>query len=61
VRMSITDNGTGFSTREAKARFSSKGSLGLMSMRERANLIGAHLKIESKLGQGTVISIEIPL
>jgi signal transduction histidine kinase len=35
-----------------------KGSLGLMSMRERADLIGADLKIESKPGKGTTVKVE---
>jgi PAS domain S-box-containing protein len=61
IKMRITDNGTGFNVREAETGFSSKGNLGLMSMRERASLIGARLSIISGPGQGTTINTEIDL
>ena len=37
-----------------------RGSLGLMSMKERAELIGADLRIDSKLGQGTTVTAKVP-
>ncbi len=53
IRLSIADNGTGFdSTIKAKG-------IGLTSMKERAKLIGAELKIESQLGKGTTITAEV--
>jgi PAS domain S-box-containing protein len=61
LEMSVSDNGIGFDIMEASARASGKGSLGLMSMKERADLIKANLKIESKPGYGTTIRVEIPL
>jgi signal transduction histidine kinase len=45
--MTVVDNGIGFVKRAALSSSSSKSSLGLMSMQERADLIGANLKIES--------------
>jgi signal transduction histidine kinase len=59
VKMLITDNGTGFDVQEAKNRISSKGSLGLMSMYERAGLMGADLNIESGIGQGTIVTVNV--
>jgi PAS domain S-box-containing protein len=59
--LKIVDNGIGFDTKEARNRSSKKGSLGLLSMRERAGLIGASLKIESKPGQGTVVRVDLHL
>jgi PAS domain S-box-containing protein len=56
--MRVTDNGIGFDKRAVLSSSSSKSSLGLMSMRERADLIGATLKIESQPGLGTIISVE---
>ena len=35
--------------------------LGLISMEERARLIGATLKIESALGEGTKVMVDVPL
>jgi PAS domain S-box-containing protein len=58
VEMLVTDNGIGFDAREVDSKASSRGSLGLMSMRERADLVGANLKIESKPGRGTSLSLE---
>ncbi len=59
--MTVADNGSGFNTREIKIRPGVKGSLGLTSMRERADLIGAKFEIESKPGRGTVVKAEAPL
>jgi signal transduction histidine kinase len=61
LRMTISDNGPGFDTNEARARAGKKGSLGLLSMQERANLIGANLNIESNPGKGTIVRAEVKL
>ena len=59
--MSVTNNGVGFDVQGVKTRISLKGSLGLMSLQEWANLMGAELNIKSGIGQGTTISVEVPL
>jgi two-component system sensor histidine kinase DegS len=59
--MSVRDEGAGFDVSEAAAGASGKASLGLMSMRERADLIGASLSIESKPGSGTTVKVEMTL
>jgi two-component system NarL family sensor kinase len=61
VKLTVADNGVGFEVSGAAVRSSLKGSLGLMSMQERAALIGADLKIESKPGAGTTITAEVEL
>jgi signal transduction histidine kinase len=61
VRMMVRDNGSGFDTKQALKKSGSQGSLGLMSMRERASLIGAKLSIESKPGNGTTVRVDWPL
>lgn len=58
IYMAVTDNGIGFDPGDAATRSRLKGSLGMMSMRERADLIGAKLKIDSKPNKGTTIKIE---
>jgi signal transduction histidine kinase len=50
--MNIIDNGHGFDVTQVAS-----GSFGLGNMKERANHIGAVLKIESKIGEGTEITI----
>ncbi|RPI78293.1 MAG: sensor histidine kinase [Chloroflexi bacterium] len=52
----IEDNGTGFNREEA---FTS-GRMGLFGMRERAEMLGGRLVIESSPGSGTTIQAEIP-
>jgi signal transduction histidine kinase len=53
----VSDRGTGFDEREAMAG----GGLGLISMRERLQLLGGALIIESKPGQGTTIRAHVPI
>lgn len=57
LKLTISDNGTGFEplTREEKLR-----SLGLATMRERAELLGGTLDIESEPGKGTKVHLFIP-
>jgi len=52
VSMQIIDNGHGFDTTQV-----TPGSFGLGNMNERANKIGALLKIDSKVGEGTEITV----
>jgi two-component system sensor histidine kinase DegS len=61
LEMSVNDNGVGFDVAEAGQRSRCKGSLGLMSMQERARLIGASLKIDSTPGQGPTVKLEMLL
>ena len=57
----IEDDGVGFDVENVVSNYSSRGSLGLVNMRERAARIDGSLKIESEPGQGTVITLIIPL
>jgi signal transduction histidine kinase len=61
VELIIRDNGQGFVLEEAQSVVSSRRGLGLTSMRERAELSGGSLKIESVKGAGTVICAKWPL
>ena len=61
IKMTVKDYGVGFDVKETKNRTGIRGSLGLMSMQERARLIGANLKIDSTPGKGTVITAEARL
>ena len=57
ILLTVSDNGQGFNTDEVKT----KNSLGLLGMKERASGFGGHIFIESARGQGTTISLEMPL
>jgi len=52
----VVDNGAGFDPIEAMSR----NRLGLFGMRERAEMLGGHLIVESQPGAGTKILVEIP-
>jgi signal transduction histidine kinase len=55
--LKIIDNGRGITENErAGAR-----SLGLLGMRERAHLIGGKININGVEGEGTVITVRVPL
>jgi signal transduction histidine kinase len=53
--LAIRDNGVGFTLTLAN-----NGGLGLASLKERAEKIGAILEIKSTLGTGTEIKVTVP-
>jgi len=58
----ISDNGKGFDVSSAIKKANSGGSLGVISMRERAELIGGKFEITSETGKGTTVTVSaIPL
>ena len=57
----IEDNGCGFRVDELLGPDMQEKRLGLFGMRERANLIGGELIIESQPGAGTTIFVNVPL
>jgi signal transduction histidine kinase len=59
--LEIEDNGVGFNVGAVDAFYDQRGSLGLVNMRERAELINGHLQIDSSEGNGTRIRVLIPL
>jgi signal transduction histidine kinase len=60
VRLVIEDDGRGFDPAAARNP-SRQGGLGLFGMRERAELLGATLTIESSPGKGTKVTAVVPL
>jgi signal transduction histidine kinase len=54
VSLSIADDGAGFDTSTLD-----DGRFGLRGMRERAELIGAHLRVDSAPGRGTRVSVTL--
>lgn len=57
----ISDNGVGFDADAVNANYDQRGSLGMVNMRERAELLSGTLRVESAEGQGTKITIVFPL
>jgi PAS domain S-box-containing protein len=60
IRLTIADNGKGFKP-VRKNIPGTTGGLGLIGMQERAQLIGANLRIKSNPGKGTVVLVEAPI
>jgi two-component system sensor histidine kinase DegS len=56
--MHCTDDGVGFDLVKVARR---QRSVGLLAMRERAELIGARLQVQSTPGQGTAVTLLLPL
>jgi PAS domain S-box-containing protein len=57
----VEDDGKGFDTEDAFGRNGSGQRLGLLGMKERAELVGGVLDIESTPGDGTIVLMRIPL
>jgi PAS domain S-box-containing protein len=55
VRLSVSDDGVGFAPDEVP-----RGHLGLIGMRQRVDLVGGELRVESRAGEGTVIEASVP-
>jgi len=54
--LEIRDDGRGITAAEVSDRF----SLGLIGIRERADLVGATVRFEGQPGRGTIVSVRIP-
>jgi two-component system, chemotaxis family, CheB/CheR fusion protein len=57
VRLQVRDFGLGF---DQESDYPNKG-LGMISMEERARIVGGNFSVKSALGEGTTIAVEIPL
>ncbi len=60
VRVTVTDNGRGFTVPERPGDLVETGKLGLTGMFERALLAGGTVSVHSQPGQGTTVVAEIP-
>jgi two-component system, chemotaxis family, CheB/CheR fusion protein len=54
LRLNIRDLGEGFDPSETRG-------LGLISMEERARLVGGSFRISSALNEGTTVQVQVPL
>jgi len=60
LRLRIMDDGVGFDPSRLKEAGEHHG-WGLMTMAERAEMIGGRFSLESRTGRGTIVSVEVPL
>jgi PAS domain S-box-containing protein len=58
--LQVKDDGAGFIMPARWIELARKGHLGLVSASDRARAIGGHLKVESKPGEGTIVTVNVP-
>jgi two-component system sensor histidine kinase DegS len=61
VRVTVQDDGSGFDAPAQMNDLASLDKLGLIGMHERTRMLGGMLTIRSNPGEGTVISVEMPI
>lgn len=59
LRLEIADNGRSFTPERAEAA-RNNGHLGLISMRERAEMLGGTLEVHAGPGNGTTVRAAVP-
>ena len=59
--LSLHDDGSGFDLPGMRARALAGGSIGVLGMQERAQLIDGQLDIESSSGHGSTVRLRCPL
>ncbi|WP_225600172.1 GAF domain-containing sensor histidine kinase [Mycobacterium avium] len=59
--LAIVDDGVGFNTFEHPLGADEMSGYGLLSMAERAELVGGRLHIRSRPGSGTAVTVTVPL
>ncbi|RPI59038.1 MAG: HAMP domain-containing protein [Chloroflexi bacterium] len=60
VVIRVEDDGSGFGVPERVSELAEAGHYGLMGMQERAQLVGARLTVQSRVGHGTAIQVTYP-
>jgi signal transduction histidine kinase len=61
VLLEIEDDGVGFNVDILSKDYESRGSLGMVNLQERTEMVNGALQIESAEGRGTKITVIIPL
>ncbi len=61
VKVTVSDNGKGFEIPDKLGTLARDGKLGLAGMQERAQLIGGELTVNSAAGEGSTVTVEVPV
>ena len=59
LQLSVSDNGQGFLPPKNLSQLARRGSLGLLGMKERAELIGGSFEVRSSPGHGSVLTVKV--
>ena len=57
----IEDNGVGFDVPSVQSNYDQRGSLGMVNLHERAELVNGILKLDSAPGKGTRVMVTVPV
>lgn len=57
----VADNGQGFDLEATQSEYENRGSFGMINLRERAELVGGRMSIQSQIGKGTAVTVTLPL
>jgi len=60
AQVAVEDNGSGFNVAEVLNASQPKG-IGLTTLRERIAMLGGDLRIESAIGRGTKVTLQMPI
>ena len=60
VRITVSDDGVGFTLPEDPSVLARSGHFGLMGMHERAQLIGAQVVVDAAPGEGVAVTVTAP-
>jgi len=61
IQIQIADDGVGFDVSKIDTNIGTRSGFGLFSIRDRLDFLGGKLKINSKPGQGTRVTLVAPL
>jgi signal transduction histidine kinase len=59
--LAVRDDGKGFDVAQTEASYDLTGSLGMLNMKERAEMLNARYAVQSKPGRGTLVYLIVPL
>ncbi len=60
LTVTVQDDGVGFDVAAVESVYEQRGSLGMVNIRERAELLGGYLTLRSAPGQGTEVVLHVP-
>jgi signal transduction histidine kinase len=61
VYLEVEDDGVGFDVAEVNSNYEQRGSMGMLNLHERAQLVNGLMRIDSTKGRGTRITATVPL
>ena len=61
IKVTVSDDGAGFDPQAARPKAGKAGRFGLFSIRERLDLLGGQMEIDSAPGRGSRFTLRVPL